>query len=104
MAGTAGKWHCTDDAVAVEGGTFRLLGRADLVVKIDGRRFSTGEIVQAGLAAPGVAQAHALAYDRFGKAAIALFVVAANGTKTPAAGPALSAAYVRTTWPPGWPS
>jgi acyl-coenzyme A synthetase/AMP-(fatty) acid ligase len=79
----------------VEGGTFRLLGRADSVVKIGGRRFSTGEIVQAALAAPGVAQAHALAYDRFGEAAIALFVVAANGTKAPAACPALSAADVR---------
>jgi acyl-coenzyme A synthetase/AMP-(fatty) acid ligase len=90
------EWHCTDDAVAVEGGTFRLLGRADSVVKIGGRRFSTGEIVQTALAAPGVAQAHALAYDRFGEPAIALFVVAANGTKAPAAGVSLSAADVRS--------
>ena len=81
-------WHCTDDVVAVEEGTFRLLGRADSVVKIGGRRFSTGEIVQTALAAPGVAQAHALPYDRFGEHAIALFVVASNGL-------ALSAADVR---------
>ncbi len=78
-------WHCTDDVVAVEEGTFRLLGRADSVVKIGGRRFSTGEVVQAALAAPGVAQAHALPYDRFGEHAIALFVVAASGSSLSAA-------------------
>ena len=82
-------WHCTDDVVAVEEGTFRLLGRADSVVKIGGRRFSTGEVVQTALAAPGVAQAHALPYDRFGERAIALFVVASDGLP-------LSAADVRT--------
>ena len=78
-------WHCTDDVVAVEGGTFRLLGRADSVVKIGGRRFSTGEVVQTALAAPGVAQAHALPYDRFGEHAIALFVVASDGVPVSAA-------------------
>jgi len=78
-------WHCTDDVVAVEEGTFRLLGRADSVVKIGGRRFSTGEVVQAALAAPGVAQAHALPYDRFGEHAIALFVVASDGLPLSAA-------------------
>lgn len=82
------EWHCTDDVVAVEEGTFRLLGRSDSVVKIGGRRFSTGEIVQTALVAPGVAQAHALPYDRFGEHAIALFVVASSG-------PPLSAADVR---------
>ena len=88
------EWHCTDDVVAVEDATFRLLGRADSVVKIGGRRFSTGEIVQTALIAPGVAQAHALAYDRFGEPAIALFVVATNGLQHPAPVP-LSAAEVR---------
>lgn len=89
-------WHCTDDVVAVDGSTFRLLGRADSVVKIGGRRFSTGEVVQTALAVPGVAQAHALAYDRFGEPAIALFVVASNGVpKSPERQP-LSAADVRT--------
>ena len=78
-------WHCTDDVVAVEEGTFRLLGRSDSVVKIGGRRFSTGEIVQTALVAPGVAQAHALPYDRFGEHAIALFVVASNGLPLSAA-------------------
>ncbi len=88
------EWHCTDDVVAVEDGTFRLLGRADSVVKIGGRRFSIGEIVQTALAAPGVAQAHALAYDCFGEPAIALFVVPASGLP-PSAAAALSAADVR---------
>ena len=78
-------WHCTDDVVAVEEGTFRLLGRADSVVKIGGRRFSTGEIVQTALSSPGVAQAHALPYDRFGEHAIALFIVASNGAPLSAA-------------------
>jgi acyl-coenzyme A synthetase/AMP-(fatty) acid ligase len=89
-------WHCTDDVVAVDGETFRLLGRADSVVKIGGRRFSTGEIVQTALAAPGVAQAHALAYDRFGEPAIALFVVASNGVSRPPGCQPLSAADVRS--------
>ncbi len=88
------EWHCTDDVVAVDGGTFRLLGRADTVVKIGGRRFSTGEIVQTALAAPGVAQAHALAYDRFGEPAIALFVVPTSGLP-PSSPAALSAADMR---------
>jgi acyl-coenzyme A synthetase/AMP-(fatty) acid ligase len=89
-------WHCTDDVAAVDGATFRLLGRADSVVKIGGRRFSTGEVVQTALAVPGVAQAHALAYDRFGEPAIALFVVASNGVpKSPEHQP-VSAADVRT--------
>lgn len=90
------EWHSTDDVVAVEDGTFRLLGRADSVVKIGGRRFSTGEIVQTALAAPGVAQAHALAYDRFGEPAIALFVVASNGVSSSSTAPALTAADVRS--------
>jgi len=63
-------------------------------VKIGGRRFSTGEIVQTALAAPGIAQAHALAYDRFGEPAIALFVVPAVGPPSWASA-ALSAADVR---------
>ena len=89
------EWQCTDDVVAVEDGTFRLLGRADSVVKIGGRRFSTGEIVQTALTAPGVLQAHALAYDRFGEPAIALFVVASNGVSASSAIGPLSAADVR---------
>jgi acyl-coenzyme A synthetase/AMP-(fatty) acid ligase len=69
------EWHATGDAVAVEGETFRLLGRVDSVVKIGGRRFSSGEVVQAALDEPRVQQAHAVVYRRFGELAVALFVV-----------------------------
>jgi acyl-coenzyme A synthetase/AMP-(fatty) acid ligase len=72
-------WYVTGDAIAVEGETFRLLGRADSVVKVGGRRFSTGEVVQAALAEPGIDQAHAIVYSRFGESAVALFVVAHAG-------------------------
>jgi acyl-coenzyme A synthetase/AMP-(fatty) acid ligase len=69
------EWYATGDAVAAEGETFRLLGRADSVVKVGGRRFSTGEVVQAALADPRIEQAHAIVYTRFGEVAVALFVV-----------------------------
>jgi acyl-coenzyme A synthetase/AMP-(fatty) acid ligase len=80
-----GDWCSTDDVVAVEEGTFRLLGRADSVVKVGGRRFSTGELVQAALAAPEVGQAHAIVYDRFGELAVALFAVPREGAAVTAA-------------------
>ncbi len=70
-----GDWHATGDAVAVDGETFQLLGRADSVVKVGGRRFSTGEVVQAALAEPRIDHAHAVVYNRFGEDAVALFVV-----------------------------
>lgn len=73
------EWYLTDDAICEEQGSFTLLGRADSVVKVGGRRFSTGEVVRAALAEPRVAQAHAVVYKRFGELAVALFVVAANG-------------------------
>jgi acyl-coenzyme A synthetase/AMP-(fatty) acid ligase len=69
------EWYVTGDAAAAEGDTFRLLGRADSVVKVGGRRFSTGEVVQAALAEPHIEQAHAIVYSRFGEHAVALFVV-----------------------------
>ena len=72
-------WYVTGDAVVAEGETFRLLGRADSVVKVGGRRFSTGEVVQAALADPAIEQAHAVVYTRFGESAVALFVVARAG-------------------------
>lgn len=81
-----GEWHCTDDVVCEEGDSFTLLGRADSVVKVGGRRFSTGEVVRAALDEPRVEQAHAVVYERFGEPAVALFVVVApdRGTVTPA--------------------
>ena len=75
-----GEWHCTDDVVSDEGETFTLVGRADSVVKVGGRRFATGEVVRAALAEARVEQAHAVVYERFGEAAVALFVVAKPGT------------------------
>jgi acyl-coenzyme A synthetase/AMP-(fatty) acid ligase len=69
------EWRVTGDAVAAEAETFRLLGRADSVVKVGARRFSTGEVVQAALAEPRIEQAHAIVYSRFGELAVALFVV-----------------------------
>jgi acyl-coenzyme A synthetase/AMP-(fatty) acid ligase len=68
-------WYVTGDAAAAEAEAFRLLGRADSVVKVGGRRFSTGEVVQAALAEPRIDHAHAIVYERFGEVAVALFVV-----------------------------
>jgi acyl-coenzyme A synthetase/AMP-(fatty) acid ligase len=78
-------WYVTGDAVAADGETFRLLGRADSVVKVGGRRFSTGEVVQAALADPRIDLAHAIVYDRFGEAAVALFVVPRDHARVTAA-------------------
>jgi len=82
-------WHPTGDAAEVEGDTFRLLGRVDSVVKIGGRRFSSGEIVQIALEEPRVDRAHAIVYSRFGELAVALFAV-------PKPGVALTPAELRT--------
>jgi acyl-coenzyme A synthetase/AMP-(fatty) acid ligase len=73
------EWHPTGDAAEAEGDTFRLLGRVDSVVKIGGRRFSSGEIVQAALEEPRVDRAHAIVYSRFGELAVALFAVPRQG-------------------------
>ena len=69
-------WHCQDDLVEPAGEGFGLLGRADSVVKVGGRRFSLAEVVQAALSWPSIDQAHAVPYDRYGETAVALFVVA----------------------------
>jgi acyl-coenzyme A synthetase/AMP-(fatty) acid ligase len=82
-------WHPTGDAAEAEGDTFRLLGRVDSVVKIGGRRFSSGEIVQAALEEPRVDRAHAIVYSRFGELAVALFAV-------PKPGAPLTSAELRT--------
>ncbi len=76
-----GEWYCTDDVVEADGEGFRLLGRADSIVKIGGRRMSTGEVTQAALSHPGVEQAHAVAYGRYGELAVALFAVPARGVE-----------------------
>lgn len=70
-------WHVLDDAVdAGEGGGFTLLGRADSVVKVGGRRYSLAEISQAAQGHPDVEQAHVVTYTRYSETAVALFVVA----------------------------
>ncbi len=79
------EWYATGDAVAREGETFRLLGRADSVVKVGARRFSTSEVVQAALADARIEQAHAIVYSRFGELAVALFVVPRKDTALTAA-------------------
>lgn len=76
-----GEWFVTDDVAAEEGTSFRLIGRADSVVKVGGRRFSTSEIVKAAATLPAVEQAHAVVYSRFGEAAVALFVVPRRGAE-----------------------
>ena len=65
--------------VEPEGEGFRLLGRADTVIKVAGKRFSTNEVVGAATAAPGVDQAAAVTYQRYGEVAVALFVAARAG-------------------------
>ena len=79
-------WYRTDDLAEAAGKGFRLLGRADSVVKVGGRRFSTSEIVQAALTHFAVEQAYAATYDRYGEAAVALFVTIVPGAEATAAG------------------
>ncbi len=76
-----GSWHRADDLAEPAGEGFRLLGRADSIVKVGGRRFSTSEIVQAALEHPAVEQAHTVTYGRYGETAVALFVTVAKGTE-----------------------
>jgi len=73
------EWHVCDDVVTREGDGFVLLGRADSVVKIAGKRFSTDEVVRVAQAVPGIAEAAAVTYERFGEVAVALFAEKAAG-------------------------
>ncbi|HEY3448400.1 MAG TPA: class I adenylate-forming enzyme family protein [Myxococcales bacterium] len=74
------EWHVCDDVVAKEGDGFVLLGRADSVVKVAGKRFSTDEVVTAAQAVPGISEAAAVTYERFGENAVALFAAKAEGS------------------------
>jgi acyl-coenzyme A synthetase/AMP-(fatty) acid ligase len=77
-------WLATDDAaepvsqVGLEDG-FRLLGRLDHVVKVGGKRFSSVEVERALSALPGVAEAAAFPYARFGEPALAAAVAPEPG-------------------------
>jgi acyl-coenzyme A synthetase/AMP-(fatty) acid ligase len=78
-------WHRLDDVVESADGGFALLGRADSVVKVGGRRFSLAEVVRAAQSSPHVDQAQAVTYTRYGELAVALFVVAQRSVElTPA--------------------
>jgi acyl-coenzyme A synthetase/AMP-(fatty) acid ligase len=68
-------WQRTDDLAEPAGKGFRLLGRADTIVKIGAKRFSTEEIVRAARAMHGVEDAAAVTYERYGETAIALYAV-----------------------------
>lgn len=82
-------WHYFDDLIEPQDSGFALLGRADSVVKVGGRRFSLAEVVQTAQSSPLVEQAHAITYARYGEAAVALFVV-------PQRGAALTAGDIRS--------
>lgn len=69
------RWERTDDLAEPAAEGFRLLGRADTIVKIGAKRFSTEEIVRAVRAMPGVEDAAAVTYERYGETAIGLFAV-----------------------------
>ncbi len=73
------KWHVTDDVATPEGDGFRLVGRADAIVKVGGKRFSSAEVERAALALPAVDQAVAVTWDRYGENALALFVTLKEG-------------------------
>jgi len=71
------QWTITDDLAERFEGGFRLTGRADSVVKVGGKRFSTNEIIQIVEAELPVEAAVVVGYERFGENAIALFATAA---------------------------
>jgi acyl-coenzyme A synthetase/AMP-(fatty) acid ligase len=73
-------WLSTDDAAELAGDDgFRLLGRRDHVVKVGGKRFSTIEVEEALRTMPGVAEAAAFPYARFGEPALAAAVAPEPG-------------------------
>jgi acyl-coenzyme A synthetase/AMP-(fatty) acid ligase len=75
-----GAWLSTDDAAELAGDDgFRLLGRRDHVVKVGGKRFSSVEVEQALRSLPGVAEAAAFPYARFGEPALAAAVAPEPG-------------------------
>jgi acyl-coenzyme A synthetase/AMP-(fatty) acid ligase len=73
------KWYVTDDVAAPEGAGFRLVGRADSIVKVGGKRFSSAEVERAAMALPVVDQAVAVAWERYGENALALIVTLKEG-------------------------
>lgn len=72
-------WVVTDDLAEASGEGFRLVGRVDSIVKVSGRRLSTEEVAREALDHPSVEECHAVAYDRDGETAVALFVTGRAG-------------------------
>jgi acyl-coenzyme A synthetase/AMP-(fatty) acid ligase len=77
-------WISTDDAAELAGQVgledgFRLLGRRDSVLKVGGKRFSTVEVEEALRTVPGVAEAAAFPYARFGEPALAAAIAPEPG-------------------------
>lgn len=70
-------WTVTDDLAEPGNGGFHLRGRADSVVKVGGKRFSTNEIIQIAQTLDGVENAVAVVYERYDENAVALFLTAA---------------------------
>jgi len=75
------RWHVTDDIAEADGEGFRLLGRADSVIKVAGKRFSLDEVDRAARGLEGVEQAAAVTYERYGELAVGLFVVPGRGAQ-----------------------
>jgi acyl-coenzyme A synthetase/AMP-(fatty) acid ligase len=73
------KWFVTDDVAVREGKGFRLVGRADSIVKVGGKRFSSSEVEREALALPVVDQAVAVTWKRYDENALALFVTLKEG-------------------------
>lgn len=74
-------WHRTDDKVAFDAhGRFRLQGRLDRVVKLDGKRVSLGELESRLLLHPGIAEVRTVPLDGVSRQRIgALVVLSAEG-------------------------
>ena len=77
-------WHRTDDkAVIDERGRFRLQGRLDRVVKLDGKRVSLGEMESRLLLHPCIAEARTVLLEGGSRQRIgALVVLSAQGCET----------------------
>ena len=72
----AGWWRSADRVENAGGGNFRLLGRADRIVKVEERRVSLTALEQALMALPEVAEARVLLLDDGARAVLAAVVVA----------------------------
>jgi len=73
------RWRLTDDLAVADGQGFRLIGRADSIVKVGGKRFSSNEVVDLAQSLPAVEQGVAVVYERYGEGALALFVTMRSG-------------------------